>query len=132
MPAIDVVDSTWISARPSVVAAVVAEPSNWQRWWPDLDLTLHEWRGDKGVRWIVRGSAAGYVGSMELWLEAAHDGVVAHYFLRLDAPDSHRTSRRRAMRAVDQYRRQAKQVLWAVADELDPGRIARISASGGL
>ena len=38
MPAIDVVDSTWICARPGVVAAIVAEPANWRRWWPELDL----------------------------------------------------------------------------------------------
>jgi hypothetical protein len=132
VPAIDIVDSTWIGARPSVVAAVVSEPSNWRRWWPDLDLTLDEWRADKGMRWIVRRSAAGNVGSMEIWLEAAHDGVVAHYFLRLDSPGPRRMSHRRVMRAVDTYRRQMKQVLWALADELDPGRIARISVPGGL
>jgi hypothetical protein len=132
VPAIDIVDSTWIGARPSVVAAVVAEPSNWRRWWPDLDLTLDEWRADKGVRWIVRRSAAGSVGSMEIWLETAHDGVVAHYFLRLDSPGSRQMSRRHAMRAADTYRRHMKQVLWALSDELDPGRIARISAPGGL
>jgi hypothetical protein len=132
MPDIDIVDSTWICARPSVVAAVVAEPSNWRRWWPDLDLTLDEWRGEKGVRWTVRRSAAGDVGSMEVWLEAAHDGVVAHYVLRLDGPASRRRSRRRAMQAVDTYRRHMKQVFWALADELDPGRIARISPPEGL
>jgi hypothetical protein len=132
VPAIDIVDSTWIGARPSVVAAVVAEPSNWRRWWPDLDLTLDEWRADKGLRWVVRRSAAGDVGSMEIWLEAAHDGVVAHYFLRLDSAGPRRMSRRNVIRAVDIYRRHMKQVLWGLADELDPGRIARISVPGGL
>ena len=132
MPAIDIVDSTWIGASPSVVAAVVAEPSNWRRWWPDLDLTLDEWRADKGVRWTVRRSAAGNVGSMEIWLEPAHEGVVAHYFLRLDSPGRRRMSRQHVLRAVDTYRRQVKQVLWALADELDPGRISRISVRGSL
>jgi hypothetical protein len=128
MPDIDIVDSTWICARPAVVAAVVADPANWRRWWPGLELVLDEWRGDKGVRWTVRRSAVGDTGSMEVWLEPAHDGVVAHYFLRLDAPGPGGMPRRRARRTEDVSRRRMKQVFWALADELDPGRIARISA----
>ncbi|HEY2165969.1 MAG TPA: polyketide cyclase / dehydrase and lipid transport [Jatrophihabitantaceae bacterium] len=131
MPDIDVVDSTWIAARPAVVAAVVSEPANWRRWWPDLDLQVDEWRGEKGVRWTVRRTAAGHVGSMEIWLEPAHDGVVAHYFLRLDAADGAHIGAARARRVADRQRRRVKQALWRVADELDPGRIARVAAPPG-
>ena len=132
MPDIDIVDSTWICARPSVVAAVVAEPANWRRWWPDLDLSLDEWRGDKGVRWTVRRAPERGSGSMEVWLEPAFDGVVAHYFLRLDAAPGGRLTARRAERVADRYRRRMKQVFWALADELDPGRIARIATPSGV
>jgi hypothetical protein len=131
VPDIDVLDSTWIAARPAAVAAVICEPGNWRRWWPDMDLLVDEWRGDKGVRWTVRRTGDGYVGSMEIWLEAAHDGVVAHYFLRLNAADGSRVRRGRARREVDRRRRAMKAVLWALADSLDPGRIARVGTPPG-
>lgn len=126
MPAIDVVDSTWIAARPATVAAIVAEPANWRRWWPGLDLAVHEWRGKKGVRWTVQ-SVAGttLTGSAEVWLEPACDGVVVHFFLRLDDRSGRPVRRRRALRIADTYRRRTKQVFWALADELDPGRVVR-------
>jgi len=127
VPAVDVVDSTWICARPSAVAAAVAEPSNWRRWWPDLALEVEEWRGEKGVRWSVQAPKHSAVGTMEVWLERARDGVVAHYFLRLDAADGRRMSRRRRVRCADSARRRVKQVFWALADELDPGRLARLA-----
>jgi hypothetical protein len=37
-------------------------------------------------------------------------------------------SRRRKVAAVDAHRRRVKQVLWALGDQLDPGRTARVSA----
>ncbi|MDP9116204.1 MAG: polyketide cyclase / dehydrase and lipid transport [Actinomycetota bacterium] len=128
MPAIDIVDSTWICARPAVVAAVVAEPANWRRWWPDLELTVDEWRGDRGVRWTVPRSADGLRGSMEVWLEQALDGVVLHYFLRLDPPDGARLSRAGAVRRATMHRRRIKRIFWSLSDELDPGRLQRTSA----
>jgi hypothetical protein len=127
MPEVDVVDSTWICARPSAVAAVVAEPSNWRRWWPELALEVDEWRGNKGVRWSVRAPKERAAGTMEVWLEPARDGVVAHYFLRLDAVGARRMGRRRSARCADAHRRRVKQVFWALADELDPGRLARLA-----
>lgn len=128
MPAIDVVDSTWICARPAVVAAIVADPANWRRWWPELDLEADELRGDKGVRWTVRPTASGESGSMEIWLEPAFDGVVLHYFLRVDAAGDRPMQRRRQTRLTHFHRRRAKGTFWALADQLDPSRTARIGA----
>jgi Polyketide cyclase / dehydrase and lipid transport len=128
MPAIDVVDSTWINAPPAVVAAIVADPANWPRWWPDLDLVADEWRGNTGMRWTVRPTSAGESGSMEVWLEPAFDGVVLHYFLRLDAAAGREMRRGRRARRAHFHRRRAKLVFWALADNLDPGRAARIAA----
>ncbi len=129
MPAIDIVDSTWFAARPTVVAALVADPGNWRRWWPRLVLEVDEWRGDKGMRWTVPsagGRAAGLSGSAEVWLEPMFDGVVAHFFLRLDAPPGgRRLSRRRRDRITAEYRLGTKNAFWALADQLDPGRLAR-------
>lgn len=128
MPAIDVVDSTWICARPATVAAVVAQPSNWRHWWPDLQLDVDEWRGEKGVRWTVRAPTDRAAGTMEIWLEPAFDGVVVHYFLRMDPVRGRFGTRRRAA-IVDARRRRVKQVFWALGDQLDPGRMARVAGS---
>jgi len=128
VPDIDVLDSTWICARPAEVATIVAEPSNWRRWWPRLDLAVDEWRGDKGVRWLVRPSERGTLaGSMEVWLEQAFDGVVVHFFLRLDATGGRPVRRRRARRIEDRYRTEVKALFWSIGDQLDPGRLARVS-----
>lgn len=128
MPDIDVVDSTWIGVRPAAVAAVVAQPANWRRWWPDLDLLVDEWRGDKGVRWTVRRCRQGGTGSMEVWLEPAFEGVVVHYFLRLDARHGRPMGRRQREATAHEHRCRVKQVFWALGDQLDPGRTARVSA----
>lgn len=127
MPAIDVIDSTWICARPATVAAVVAQPSNWRRWWPDLVLEVDEWRGDKGIRWTVRAPKDNAAGTMEVWIERDSDGVLVHYFLRMD-PVSGRISDRRAAAIVDARRRRVKQVFWALGDQLDPDRLARVAS----
>jgi hypothetical protein len=130
VPTIDVVDSTWFAARPTAVAAIVAEPANWRRWWPALELTVVEWRGVKGVRWTVdaaTGRAAGTSGSAEVWLEPVHDGVVAHFFLRLEPVGGAALSRARIERITREYRQRTKQVFWALADQLDPGRLDRLT-----
>jgi len=134
VPDIDVLDSTWICARPTDVATIVAEPSNWRRWWPRLDLVVDEWRGDKGVRWLVReGEGGTLAGSMEVWLEQVFDGVVAHFFLRLNATGGTDGTgggplrRRRARRIEHRYRTEVKALFWSIGDQLDPGRLARVS-----
>jgi hypothetical protein len=128
VPAIDIVDSTWICATPAVVAAVVAQSSNWAVWWPELELVVDERRGEKGVRWTVGPAPSGTTGSMEVYLEPAFDGVVVHYFLRLDPAAGRRMSRRRRRRVTDFHRRRVKQAFWALGDQLDPGRTARVAA----
>jgi hypothetical protein len=132
VPAIDIVDSTWFAARPAALAAIVAEPANWRRWWPDLSLEVDEWRGNKGVRWLVPavdGLGAGLAGTAEVWLEPMFDGVVAHFFLRLDPPPRKTLSRRRQQRISDAYRRRTKRAFWALADQLDPGRMTRLTST---
>jgi hypothetical protein len=127
MPEVDVVDATWIGARPAAVAPIVADPVNWRRWWPDLDLGVDEFRGVKGVRWIVRSGRNGAVaGSMEVWLQGVDDGTVAHYFLRLDGTRGALGRRDRA-RIERDFRVRVKRIFWGLADRLDPGRLARLA-----
>jgi len=127
MAQIELVDDTWIDVSPVTIAWVVSDPLRWRSWWPDFALTVDELRGPKGVRWFVRSARGGTLaGSMEIWLEPVGTGTVAHYFLRLDAVGP--TMRRRELdRLAARYRVRAKQLLWSVADELDPGRLARIA-----
>lgn len=129
MPAIDVMDSTWLAARPSIVAAIVSQPANWRLWWPGLDLRVDEWRKEKGMRWYVdsveAGRDIGLAGSAEVWLEPMHEGVVAHFFLRLDPGTGHELTWRRRDRITHHYRRRTKDAFWGLADELDPARMDR-------
>lgn len=128
VPDIDVMDSTWLAARPQVVAAVVAQPSNWRRWWPQLRLEVDEWRGPKGVRWRVPAvhDEPGLTGTAEVWLEASCDGVVAHFFLRLDAAPGTALRPEQGERLARAVRVATKRAFWALGDDLDPGRAARL------
>ncbi len=81
MNSIQVADETFIAADPADVGIAVSDPAAWQRWWPDLRLTVIEDRGPKGIRWTVAGALGG---TMEVWLETALDGVILHYFLHAE------------------------------------------------
>jgi hypothetical protein len=52
--------------------------------------------------------------------------VVAHFFLRLDATPGAEPSRRARERLERGCRLATKRAFWAMADELDPGRSARL------
>lgn len=117
MPQLDLVDETFVVADPARVAAAVRDPDRWVRWWPDLRLGVFQDRGDAGVRWNVRGAL---VGSMEVWLEPWGDGVLVHHYVRCDPAGGGPVDRRERRRRE----RHAKQVFWALKDELEGGRKA--------
>jgi hypothetical protein len=81
VPAVDVIDETFLAVPPATVAKAFADPESWRRFWPDLVLEVYADRGEEGLRWTVRGAL---VGTMEVWLEPVLDGTVLHYFLRAD------------------------------------------------
>jgi len=114
---LDLVDETFVVADPTRVAALVRDPTRWPQWWPDLRLDVFQDRGEAGVRWNVRGALTG---SMEVWLEPYGDGVLVHHYVRCDpaggGPVTDRERRRR--------QRHAKQVFWALKDELEGDRAA--------
>ena len=126
-------DSTWIPAPQATVAAVLAQPSNWRRWWPALDLGVHEWRGPKGMRWVVRRVEGhpGLTGTAEVWLQPSRDGVIAHFFLRLDVVPGGRLTRSAAVRLERRCRLDTKHAFWTLADDLDPGRVGRLCSTRG-
>ena len=122
MPGVDVADDTFVVADPAEVARRVADPAAWVRWWPDLRLQVIRDRGVKGVQWRVSGAL---VGSMEIWLEPALDGVVVHHYLRAGHPPGAGAARGR--RATARERRQRalawKRHVTALKDELESGRV---------
>lgn len=128
-PRVDVLDSTWIHARAAVVGAALAEPASWRQWWPGLDLVADELRGPEGVRWTVRSvreaPEARLRGDAEIWLQPADDGVVVHFFLRVDPAPGCEISDREAAAVARSYRTHCKQAFWALADRLDPDRFTR-------
>jgi hypothetical protein len=129
VPAIDVVDETFLAVPRDRVAARFADRSAWPRLWPDLDLEVMTDRGAQGVRWTVTGER---IGTMEVWLEEVLDGTVVHYFLRVDPAGrerrrSPREIRRDARTDRDEGRRRqrdAKRIAFALKRELEGGRAA--------
>lgn len=125
MPLVDVMDDTFLRAPRARVAGTSAR---WSAWLPDLDLRVHEDRGEKGVRWTATARPGGedrLHGSAEVWLEEVPGGTVAHLYVRLDPPASRAPGRRgarRARRLPDRLRRTWKRGLHAWKDSLEGDR----------
>jgi hypothetical protein len=114
VPSVDIADDTFVVADPEALAAMVRDPDNWDRWWPDLRLEVEHDRGPKGMQWSVTGAVAG---SMEIWIEPVADGAVVHYYLRSELAGS-----RRPGAVMDGRRRAWKREIHAVKDALEADR----------
>lgn len=113
---IDVMDDSFVVADRQRLAARLADPALWRRWWPDLHLTVVEDRGQEGVRWSVAGAL---IGSAEIWLEDWRDGVLVHWFLRADPVSRTWRSPARLQRSyVAGYKRR----IHRLKDDLESGR----------
>jgi hypothetical protein len=129
VPAVDLVDETYVVADRATLAAVVGDSGRWTQWWPELTLAVFMDRGLDGIRWSVTGR---WVGSLEIWLEQVGDGVLVHHYARLDPVDPTTGSARplphdaagwrRAARARARRARAWKRSVWALKDELERGR----------
>lgn len=117
---IQVADQGFVAAQPGRVAALVADRSNWRRWFPELALGIREDRGVKGVRWSVAGAVEG---TMEVWLEPVLDGVVVHYFLHAEPAAAPNDSG--ALAAASHARRiDGKTMVFEIKAALEAGRPA--------
>ena len=118
MATVDVMDETFLVVDRSELAARFADPAQWPLLWPDLTLQVFTDRGDAGIRWSVTGA---WTGSMEVWLEPVGDGVVLHYFLRID-PTTGALDARSVPREALARQRDAKRIAFALKHELERGR----------
>jgi len=129
MPMVDLADETFVVAAPADVARRLHDPQLWRRWWPELELTLFQDRGERGLRWTVTGRL---VGSSEVWLEPWGDGTLLHCYLRADltGPGSAtevrcgRPARLARLARAESHRhgRHVKRCVNALKDELEADR----------
>jgi hypothetical protein len=119
VPQVDVIDENFLVAEPARVAALLRDPARCRAWWPDLRLSIFADRGEQGVRWNITGAL---VGSMEVWLEAYGDGVIAHYYLRADPATGPYRSPHAARKEIHRRQKAAKAVFWRLKDELETNR----------
>jgi ribosome-associated toxin RatA of RatAB toxin-antitoxin module len=125
MPSLDISCDDLVVADPAYVAERLGQDTLWREWWPELTLTPYERRGLEGVRWTVTGAA---IGTAEWWLEQVRDGVVVHWYLRVDP--ERRTSAGRLRKLQESYVNRYREHLWRFKDEVEQGRAAGERRSG--
>lgn len=118
MGSIHIADQAFIVGDGAGVREELGDPERWHRWWPDLQLEVLADRGEAGIRFSCRG---GVVGSMELWLEPALDGVIVHYFLDGEPPGGP-IDYRAAAPIIRQRRVQARVAMAEAKARLEAGR----------
>ena len=133
VPAVDVIDETFLAVPRARVAAEFADPARWPAWWPRLRPEIAHDRGADGIRWTVTGALAG---TMEVWLEEVLDGTVLHFFLRADPPHDAqprgRFARRRwARRESDRWHLGFKTRAFTLKRRLEDGRPAGVAPGEG-
>ena len=95
MPALDVVDETFVLASVAELRDHFCDEKAWKAL--GFDLHCYDDRGDKGKRWTLSGSLTG---TAEVWLEPSHDGVIVHVYLQADAVSQHSKARLRRRYAL--------------------------------
>jgi len=119
MPSLDISCADLVVADPAYVAERLGPATLWREWWPALTLTPTERRGLEGVRWAVTGAA---IGTAEWWLEQVRDGVVVHWYLRVDPREPVRG--RALERLQERYVARYRDHLWRFKDDVEAGRAA--------
>ncbi|WP_262851866.1 hypothetical protein [Mumia quercus] len=118
MPAVDVIDQTYVAVPPRALRKVLCVEAVWAEVVPDLQLACFEDRGLRGKRWTVSGALDG---TAEVWLEELAEGTVVHVFLQADPATPPRSERAR-VRLDRAYRERLKRWVTDVRDTLDAER----------
>lgn len=79
MPALDIVDQTFIRAPVGELREILCDEARWATL--RMDLRCYQDRGDEGKRWTVSGALTG---TAEMWLEQCFGGVIVHVYVRAD------------------------------------------------
>ena len=126
MNSIQIADETFVAADPVEVGMAVGDPASWRRWWPDLNLTVVEDRGEVGHRWTVTGSLTG---TMEVWLQPVLDGAILHYFLHAEPSGAaaHQLAKMNLAKMNHQRRVAGKNMAFEVKRRLEATRPVGVS-----
>lgn len=137
MPQVDLISESFVVADPAAVASAIHDEQFWPDLWPGLQLSVHEDRGAKGIRWTCSGAL---VGSCEVWLQEYGDGVFVHCYLRADPPPGMPAGRTAGSirREIRRREVQVNRIGFALKDRMEgarpaaSGRRGRSSADGDL
>lgn len=90
MPAIDIIDETFVGVPAARLVDEVTDEERWSR--IGLDCDCYEDRGDAGRRWRLRGA---YHGTAEVWLESVTGGTIVHAYVRAEPQTARNVGRQR-------------------------------------
>ena len=76
---VDLVDESFVRARPTVLRAVLEDPRLDALVWPGHEVSVTRDRGHKGRHYAVAGRITGVA---EVWLEPFDDGTIVHHYVR--------------------------------------------------
>lgn len=120
MPALDVVDETFVLAPAAELRDIFCDEESWKA--RGMDVQCYEDRGVDGKRWTLSGSLTG---TAEVWLEPSHGGAIVHVYLRAD-PRSRRSKAALARR----YALPVKRWILDVKSGYDIARPAGVAPAG--
>jgi hypothetical protein len=126
MNSIQIADETFVAADPVEVGMAVGDHASWRRWWPDLNLTVVEDRGEAGHRWTVTGALTG---TMEVWLQPVLDGAILHYFVHAEPSGAaaHQLAKMDLAKMNHQRRVAGKNMAFEVKQRLEATRPVGVS-----
>jgi len=117
VPALDVVDETFVLAPATELHDIFCDEQAWKAL--GMDVQCYDDRGVKGKRWTLSGSLTG---TAEVWLEPSHEGVIVHVYLQADP-----ASRRSRARLKRQFALPAKRWILDVKSGYDIARPAGVA-----
>lgn len=120
MPALDVIDETFILAPVAELCDIFCDEQAWKAL--GMDLHCYEDRGVRGKRWTLSGQLTG---TAEVWLEPSHGGVIVHVYLQAKSE-----SRRSASRLRRRYAIGVKRWILEVKSGYDIVRPAGVTPAG--